>query len=366
VPYKHRWWFNETYRDLTWGKVFDIATSWDRLESLGHFFLYRRPAVGNTGSTDAVAFFPDSLAAFDKSTPPQPPPEPSTLPDGRIVFGRTGSGPGEMLQAADVVVDASGTIWIADARANRIIKYDSHGNFLGTFGRGGIDPGAFNQPWSLAIDAAGNLYVADTWNHRIQKFDASGKFLLQWGTVTNSATPGLLDLYGPRDIIIDTDGTLWVSDTGHKRIINYSPDGEPLGSIGTEGTALGQFSEPVGLVVDSQGRLLVADTWNSRIQAIANAGQITSFPVPWNSQGINDKPYLAVLSDGRIVATDPAKGSVLLYAADGTSLGSWTPAAGGRPVGLAALPDGGFVFTDAQNNQAQVVPAAAIAGLFKK
>jgi predicted membrane-bound mannosyltransferase/sugar lactone lactonase YvrE len=366
VPYKHRWWFNETYRGLTLGKVFDIATSWDRLESLGHFFLYRRPAVGNTGSTDAVAFFPDSLAAFDKSTPVQPPPEPETLPDGRIVFGRTGSGQGEMLQASDVVVDSSGTIWIADARANRISKYDSQGNFVGTLGRGGIDAGAFNQPWSLAIDADGNIYVADTWNHRIQKFDSTGQFIKQWGVVTNSAQPDLLDLYGPRDIVIDTDGTLWVTDTGHKRIINYSPDGEPLGAIGTEGTALGQFSEPVGLALDSQGRLLVADTWNARVQAIVNAGEITSFPVPWNSQGINDKPYLAVLTDGRILATDPAKGSILLYAPDGSALGAWTPAAGGRPVGITAMPDGGFVFTDAQNNQAQIVPAAAIATLFKK
>lgn len=366
VPFKHRWWFDETYRDLTLGKVFDIATSWSSLESLGDFWLYRRPALGNTGSTDAVAYFPESLAEFDKSTPVQPPPEPSVLADGRIVLGRSGSGPGEMLQAADVVVDPSGTIWIADARVSRISKYDAKGNFLGTFGRGGIDAGAFNQPWSLAIDAEGNVYVADTWNHRIQKFDATGKFVKQWGIVTNSAEPDLLDLYGPRDIVVDVDGTLWVSDTGHKRIINYSPDGEPLGSIGTEGRALGQFSEPVGLAVDAQGRLLVADTWNARIQAITNAGQIVSFPAPWTSQGINDKPYLTVLTDGRIVATDPAKGTLLLYSADGASLGSWTPAAGGRPTGVTALPDGGFVFTDGQNNQAQIVPAAAISNLFRR
>ena len=44
TPYKHRWWFPETYRDLTLSKVVDIATDWDRLKSLGQFFIHRRPA----------------------------------------------------------------------------------------------------------------------------------------------------------------------------------------------------------------------------------------------------------------------------------------------------------------------------------
>ncbi|MPZ24672.1 MAG: hypothetical protein GEU28_14345, partial [Dehalococcoidia bacterium] len=365
VPYKHRWWFNETYRDLSFGKVLDIVTSPERLQSLGKFFLYRRPAEGTTGSTDSVAFFPESLAAFDKAQPVRPAPEPTTLADGRVVFGRPGSSAGEILQAADVVVDPAGNVWIADARNNRIHKFDAQGRYVSSLGRGGVDPGSFNQPWSLAIDAQGFIYVADTWNHRIQKFDAEGTFIKAWGGVTNSQQPGLLDLYGPRDIIVDVDGTLWVSDTGHKRLINYTTDGEPLGSIGVEGTTLGQFSEPVGLAVDLSGRLLVADTWNARIQAIANAGSITSFATGWASQGINDKPYLAVLTDGSIVATDPARSLLTLYSPEGAVLGTWTPAAGGLPIGIASLPDGGFVFSDGRRNEVQIVPAAAIPSLFQ-
>jgi DNA-binding beta-propeller fold protein YncE len=182
----------------------------------------------------------------------------------------------------------------------------------------------------------------------------------------NSPQPGLLDLYGPRDIIVDVDGTLWVSDTGHKRLINYSPNGDPLGSIGTEGGQLGQFSEPVGLAVDTAGRLLVADTWNARIQAITNAGQIVSFPAGWSSQGINDKPYLAVLADGRIVATDPAKSLLTLYQPDGAVVGTWQLPPGSLPVGLAALPDGGFIVTDGARNEVQIVPAAVIPSLFTR
>ncbi|HLF78556.1 MAG TPA: flippase activity-associated protein Agl23, partial [Dehalococcoidia bacterium] len=64
TPYKHRWWFVEetTYRGLTVGKVISTLTSWEKLKGLGNFFLYRFPAEGHTGSTDGVAFFPESLA----------------------------------------------------------------------------------------------------------------------------------------------------------------------------------------------------------------------------------------------------------------------------------------------------------------
>jgi hypothetical protein len=37
-----------------------------------------------------------------------------------------------------------------------------------------------------------------------------------------------------------------------------------------------------------------------------------------------------------------------------------------RAIGLAALPNGGFVFTDAQNNHAQIVPPEALSTLFKR
>lgn len=365
VPFKHRWWFEEDYRGLTVGKVIDELTSIDRLKYLGDFFLYRRPIEGNTGSTDSVAFFPESLAAFDTARPVQPPPEPSSLPDGRLIFGRTGSGPGELLQAADIAVDPSGNIWVADARNNRLHKFDAQGRYISSLGRGGGGPGEFNQPWALTFDAQGFLYVADTWNHRVQKFSPELEFITMWGQPESEPEPGPFNLYGPRDIVIDVDGSIWITDTGHKRIINYSPDGAALGAIGNEGSGLGQFSEPVGLAVDSTGRLLVADTWNSRIQAIVDAGNIVSIPAGWNSQAISDKPYLAVLTDGRIIASDPARSILTLYSPQGAQLGTWTPVPGGLPLGLAATSDGGFVFSDSRRNEVQIVPASAIASLFR-
>ncbi len=266
--YKHRWWFDETYRGLTLSKVVDIATTPSRLQSLADFFLHRRPAQGNTGSVDGVAFFPQSLSAFDTGKVVTPPAKPSTLPDGRILFGRSGTGPGDLLQPAGIAVDPGGNIWVADARNNRLNRYDSSGNFVDSLATSGSAPGDVNQPWAVTVDSQGYVYVADTWNHRIEKFSPDLQFVAAWGTPSADANAPL-DLFGPRDITIGPDGTLWFTDTGHKRIVNITTDGQPIAVYGGPGSDIGQFNEPVGITFGPDGRLYVADTWNGRIQSFA-------------------------------------------------------------------------------------------------
>jgi predicted membrane-bound mannosyltransferase/DNA-binding beta-propeller fold protein YncE len=367
TPYKHRWWFEETYRDLTLGGALKELASWDSLQSLGRFFLHRRPATGNTGAVEGVAFFPETLAGFDQ-TPAliRPPAPPNTIPDGRTVIGRTGSGRGELLAPTDVFVDHEGNIWVADSRNNRVQKFDKAGNFLALLGRGGTAAGQFNEPWSVAVDREGYVYVADTWNHRIQRFSPELTPVAVWGQPAVRPVPGPLDLFGPRDILLTADGNLLVTDTGNKRLLRFSPTGEPLGSFGSEGPALGQFAEPVGLAQDTGGRVYVADAWNGRIQRLErDLAGATAFNAGWTSQEILAKPYLTVLADGRILAAEPDKGLLLLFDAGGAARGSWRPEADAFPVGVAALPDGGFIFSDARRNHVQIVPGALLDRLFR-
>jgi predicted membrane-bound mannosyltransferase/sugar lactone lactonase YvrE len=372
VPYKHRWWFNETYRELNFHDAASIVTSSKGFDSLLHFFLYRRPAATTTGSVDGVAFFPSDLSAFDYAPGPGAAPrEPARLGDGRILIGGqdavTGARrEGEFWQPTGLFVDKAGNLWVADSRNNRVQEFDSQGNFVAAFGRAGSFQGGFNEPWSLAVDGDGNVYVADTWNHRIEKFGPDFQFTGTWGQPTATASPGLYDMFGPRDILIAADGTLWITDTGNKRLLHYSAAGEALGAYGSEGAAPGQFSEPVGLAQDAAGNIYVADTWNGRIQRFTSEMQPAGeFPVAWTSRDVLSKPYLAVLSDGRILTTDPATGVLLLFDAQGKALGSWKPLPDSEPVGVAALPDGGFAFSDTARNEIEIVPRGLIENFFK-
>ncbi len=392
TPYKHRWWFNEegyrSYTDpaclelqkskltsavctlkfhLNLSKTASTLTSVDGLEMLGKFFLYRRTVEKGVSSVDAVAYFPESLAAFDTARRGQGSAvAPKTQSDGRIVIGQLGLTPGELYQPADVFVDGQGNIWVADSRNNRVQKFDSGGNFVTAVGGGSGQGITFNEPWSVAVDGDGFVYVADSWNHRIVKLSPELQAIASWGVPATKPNPGPLELFGPRDIVIASDGTLWVTDTGNKRLVHYTRDGEPLGSLGKEGSALGDFLEPVGLARDAGGRLLIADAWNGRIQRLTpDAGAPTSFVTGWTSRDVLAKPYLAVLSDGRIVASDPVKGVLMLWDAEGRPLGSWKPESDGMPAGVAALGDGGFVFSDIRKGTLQIVPGGLVGSLFK-
>jgi DNA-binding beta-propeller fold protein YncE len=157
-----------------------------------------------------------------------------------------------------------------------------------------------------------------------------------------------------------------VTDTGNKRLINFSRTGEALRVFGSEGSGAGQFVEPVGLARDAAGRIYVADTWNHRIQRFdSNLGSPSSFETGWASQDVLAKPYITVLNDGRIVASDPGKGELLLFSASGQRLGAWRPDSDSLPIGVAARPDGGFVFSDGRRNQLQIVPGPLVDRLFR-
>jgi predicted membrane-bound mannosyltransferase/sugar lactone lactonase YvrE len=363
VPYKHRWWFPETYRGLTLGEVLDVVSSPRAVRDLGEFLLYRR-ATPRDSSVNAVAFFPETFGVGQPAVSPAAP-LPVTLADGRIVIGGRGNAGGELDTPADVFVDAQGNIWVADTRNGRVQKYDAAGVFVTAINRAGTD--RLNEPWSVAVAADGSVFIADTWNHRIVKLSPEGQFSAAWGRpAADPSRPGPFDLYGPRDIAIAADGTLWVSDTGNKRLLQYSPSGEFIASHGREGVAPGQFNEVVGLAFDAQGNLYAADTWNGRVQRFSPGFQPSGeFSTGWVSTAVLDKPYIAVLADGRLLTTEPARGQLLLYSPEGTLLGAWKPDADSRPIGVAALPDGGFVFSDGARHQLQVVPAAMIPRLFR-
>ena len=71
-----------------------------------------------------------------------------------------------------------------------------------------------------------------------------------------------------------------------------------------------------------------------------------------------------MLSDGRILATLPESGELVLFSEDGTRIGAWQPMAESKPIGVAALTGGGFAFSDATRNEVQIVPGDLVDNLF--
>lgn len=376
VPYHHRWWFPEDYRGTTAGSFLRSLTDgvtwarWWGFITAEHGIVKpgRPPAPGVhvIGTVNSTAYFPpDYKAGEGIMTSAALAPAPRTQANGALTIGGPGSAPGAFQHPAGLAVDPAGNVYVADAQNNRIQKFDRTGRFIAA--TSGSGQGALREPWDVAVDSQGMVYVADTWNHRIVKFDAQLHFVSAWGhPIPQTGPDSLLALYGPRALAFDAAGNLLVTDTGDSRVIEFSTEGQPLGSFGSLGSGPGQFQEPVGLAVAPDGTIYVADTWNGRIDVFdANKRFQRSLPVRgWESHSIENKPYLALLPDGNLLLTQPDSGRLVEMNPQGTvtrstaSLGANLPLS--RPLGVAAAADGTVAVSDSAASQITRLPVSAL------
>ena len=168
-----------------------------------------------------------------------------------------------------VAVDKKDRVWTFNALEPQVQVYDVSGKFLFSWGKG-----HFVMPHFIRIDHEGNVWTADFRKHVIQKFTQDGKLLLTLGT---PGKPGNDEthLSGPTDRAISpTNGDVFVTDGyGNNRILHYNAKGKLIKTWGGLGVEAGQLSQPHSIVMDSKGRLYVAERNNCRIQVFDQNGK---------------------------------------------------------------------------------------------
>ncbi|MFL6230874.1 MAG: NHL repeat-containing protein [Pyrinomonadaceae bacterium] len=238
-----------------------------------------------------------------------------------------------------VVVDGEGSVFVSDAgAANRIRKITVQGT-VSTFAGGaegfsdGTGSGAsFNTPSALALDRAGNIYVADTGNNRIRKITKDGAVT----TLAGQGAAGYRDgraseaeFNAPVGIAVDEQGNVYVADTYNDRIRLITPGGEVstvagAGSVGyADGDATSaRFDTPAGIAVAANGDLFVADTGNDRLRRVTRAGQVSTvnlFDTNHNPFELHAPVGLALTHDNFLYVTEQSRGGVWQVAPDGTT-----------------------------------------------
>lgn len=190
-----------------------------------------------------------------------------------------------------VAVDKRGNVIVSDGATNRLRLITPQGEVKTIAGSnegysdGPAAEAQFNTPSGISFDRDGNLIIADMSNNRIRKLSADYKTV---STIAGSGAQGFKDgaaleaqFDGPVGVAVDRQGNLYVADAYNDRIRKIAPDGSvtTLAGAGTPGlrdgdAAEAMFDTPCGVAVDPQGNVFVADTANRAVRRIASNGEV--------------------------------------------------------------------------------------------
>jgi tripartite motif-containing protein 71 len=157
--------------------------------------------------------------------------------------------------AFGVRVAPGGTVYVAEARDERVSRYTSSGSMLGSFGV---------KADGLALAPNGNVYATGWWaQNRVYYFTPTGSLLGSWGS-TGSGDGQFDEAHG---LDVAPDGYVYVADRYNCRIQYFTANGSFLGKWGTNGQGKGEFYAPWDVAVSADGkRIYVVESGNHRVQ----------------------------------------------------------------------------------------------------
>ena len=140
--------------------------------------------------------------------------------------------------------------------------------YLGYIAQPGDLPSTGLQQKDMAIDSEGNLYVSDVGTHRVYKFSPST--VVRNGDGTVDFTPG--QLIGWLGRCEDNLTEVRACDEVRQMSLGYSCTTALCSAPNPIGSGPGQFEEPRGIAVDANDVLYVTDYDNFRVQRFTKEG----------------------------------------------------------------------------------------------
>lgn len=184
-------------------------------------------------------------------------------------------------------------LYVTTARG--IMIGDLEGNLITSFGKRGKGKGEFDMPGGITVGPNGDIYVADSLNYRVQAFNKNGDPLWQYGSPIPADQAvmyrGSDRKFGlPSSITLDGNGHLYVVDGLSSELIVLDTKGKFLQKIGDIGHDDGFFYYPDGITYAGQGKIVLADKFNDRVQVFQ-----VPISTPVSAKIFDMLPYLLLL-----------------------------------------------------------------------
>jgi DNA-binding beta-propeller fold protein YncE len=271
---------------------------------------------------------------------------------------------------AGIVLDGRGNLYLTEMDDALIYEYTTAGTLVRKWGGYGSDPGQLTFPEKLALDTQGNVYVTEFGspsfegsqgeNDRVQKFSSTGTPLARWGT--RGSGPGQFN--GPVGVAIDPQGNIFVADVGNHRIQKLSSTGQPLMQWHTVGSGVGETTETgFDLALDAGGTLYVSEPHpsgpgNERIEEFSSAGErLARWGTSGDGPGQFNKPFCLTLdSKGNVFVVDSGNNRVQEFSPTGKYLAQWKgPQKGFIATSKPAVDDQGNLYVSHGNEVLKLV-----------
>ncbi len=237
-----------------------------------------------------------------------------------------------------VAVDSSGRVYVVDSFQGVVHLFDAKGNDYYPFA---VVEQGLGSPIGIAVDdKTGRVYVSDSKQGLVKVFAGIGKKALR--------EIGRGTLKRPTGIAVhEKRGELLVVDTLAGAVVGYSlKDYRVNRVLGAPGRDQGKFHYPTNIWVTADGRILVSDSLNFRVQIFSPEGRfIKAFGSAGDGPGYFSRPRgVAADSDGNIYVVDALFDNVQIFNRDGGLLMAF--GGPGTGYGEFCLPTGIFIKND--------------------
>ena len=219
----------------------------------------------------------------------------------------------QLADVSDVAVDSHDRVYVFQRGDPPVVIFDDSGAYVGAWGSG-----ILADAHGIFITPDDRVLLADRDAHQVLRFDLEGHLELALGERHH---PRLQQPFNhPADAATAPNGDILVADGyANSAIHRFSADGALLQTWGRPGRGPGEFSTPHAIRVHPDGRILVADRENNRIQIFSAEGE---YLTEWTDFFHPMDVYIDAL--GRTYVTDQIP-RLSMLAPDGTLLGRCRP-----------------------------------------
>jgi len=175
-------------------------------------------------------------------------------------FGCFGTDNGTIREPSGIAFDKEGNLVIADRNNQRVQVLTPRGGYIRKFKCVGLQP--HDGPWSVATDwNNGNIYASTTGYPRgfLRVFTERGVLLRSIGAEGDSALDS--SLWAPFGVTVDAESNVIVVDEFNHKVKIFDRDGKFLRIL--EGAKL---NHPRQVILDADGRLIISNSGVHEIQ----------------------------------------------------------------------------------------------------